>query len=189
MNPNELRLLFELAQNKGCKFTTLTYRSASSGELARHTLLFGVDYKHALERDLKYLKRLLRVIGSRKMKTSKPDDLLLFTACEELIASAEKSLAKYDNDKLTKEAAEKDVYNHIVPGVKQHKNTGEYYIWAFRQSKEVLQSGKPSKPVNSKPLTIAKDKIRSKLRTESYANFKLSNITKAAVNGNTLILE
>jgi len=183
MNPNELRLLFELAQNKGCKFTTLTYRSASTGELARHTLLFGVDYKKSLERDLKFLKRLKNRYEAVVTPT------LQYQAVVELIESTENALSKYDGETLSKEATDKDIYESIAPGVKQHKDTGEYYIWAFGVSKDVIEPGKPSKPVKSKPLTIEKDRIRSRLRGNNYRNFKLRNITKAAVNGNTLILE
>lgn len=189
MTPNELRLLFELAKNKGCKFTTLTYRSSESGELAKHTLLFGVDYKAALERDLKYLQRLEKRLGALNYGKATQDQLLLFQAATELVESTKKSLAKYDGDQLSKEARDKDIYNIIYPGVKQHKETGAYYLWALDYKKTVIQPGKPSKPTNSKPLTVAKDRIRRKLRSNRYRNFRLDNITKASVNGNTLVIE
>jgi hypothetical protein len=187
MNSNELRLLFELAQNKGCKFTTLVYRSAESGELARHTLLFGVDYKTAIERDLKFLRRLKKIIGNKKYGT--PGAVLDFQAVEELIASLEKSLVKHSSP--TQDDTDKDVYDYIFPGVKQHKDTGAYYLWALGVKKDVIEPGTKGskKTVNSKPLTVAKDRIRTKLRTNQYRQFRLSNVGKATFNGNTLVLE
>jgi len=61
----------------------------------------------------------------------------------------------------------------------------------FVQSKVVLQEGKPRKPVNSKPLTIAKDKLKKMLglRSNKLRQFALDNITKAKVNGDTIIFE
>jgi hypothetical protein len=190
MTPNELRLLFELAKSKGCKFVNLTYRSSESGELARHTLLFGVDYKQALERDLKYLERVYKRIGRLNYAQATDEQKLLFTAISELLDSTKNSLAKYDGNELSKAAKEKDIYNTIYPGVKQHKETGAYYLWALAHKKVVLQAGTTStKTVNSKPLTIAKDRVRSKLRSNRYRNFRLDNVAKAAVNGNTLVIE
>lgn len=183
MQSNELRLLFELAQSKGCKFTSLTYRSTESGELARHTLLVGADYKAALERDLKYIKRVQRNISK------KSTDPLFVQAVTEISEGLEKSLSKYDGEQLKKDIADKDVYESIFPGVKQHKDTGAYYLWGMGVSKKVITEGKPSKPTKSKDLTIVKDKIRAKLRNSKYRQFKLNNIDKATVNGTTLNLE
>ena len=186
MTPNELRLLFELAKNKGCKFITLTYTS-TEGETAKHTIAFGSNYKNALERDLKYLKRLRDRFGRM---TLTQDGLLLFQAVTELVESTEKSLAKYDGDELSKSAKEKDVYNTIFPGVKQHKETGAYYLWGQAVRKTVIKPASTTKNApNSKPLTIAKDRIRRKLRTNRYRQFRLDSVAKSAVNGDTLVIE
>lgn len=182
MNANELRVLFELAKNKGCKFTTLTYRSTESGELARHTLLFGVDYKSAIEHDLAYLNKLKKYVDRKSIKTS--DDQLFVQAVNELVNAMEKSKTKQD----TAPAAD-NVYDFIFPGIKQHKDTGVYYIWGFAHRKVVLEPGKDLKPSKSKDVTLVKDKIRNKLRTTKYRQFKLSNIGKATVNGNTITVE
>lgn len=188
MKSNELRLLFELAQNKGCKFTNFTYRSTESGELASHTVLFGIDYKAAIQRDLKYLGKLRDIVG--KKKYGAPGAALEFQAIEELISSLEKSLKNYDGTALSKEAAEKDTYESVFPGIKQHKDTGAYYLYGLALKKKVIEPGKnDKKTVKSKDLTIAKDKIRARLRTNRYRQFRLNSINKAVVNGNALILE
>lgn len=197
MNSKELGLLFTLAQQKGCKFTTLVYRSTESGELARHTLLFGADYKSAIEKDLRYLKRYKALKGSVKVSSlpGVPADVIAsarleFIAIDELIDGLQQSLAKYDGDQLKKAEEEKDVYTSVFPGVKQHKDTGVYYLWALGLRKKVIEPAtKPKKTVKSRDLTIAKDRIRTKLRTNRYRQFRLSNIGKAVINGGTLVIE
>jgi lipoate-protein ligase A len=171
MNTDEIRILFELAKTKGCKFTALTYRSVDTGELARHTLLFGVDYSAAIERDLKYLKRVKNKLSG-----------LTLQACEELIQSLEKSRTK-----VSSPPEEEDVYESVVPGIKHHKQTGVYYLYAFAMKKTVVEPATtPRKTVNSKPLTVEKEKLRARLRTSKYRQFRLDTIARCAVNGGVL---
>lgn len=81
-----------------------------------------------------------------------------------------------------------EAYETICPNVRMHLETGRLFIYGFRISKEVLEKG-TYKPVNSRPLTIAKDLIRETLKATKFRNFCIDKITEVRMKGNTLEFE
>lgn len=68
-----------------------------------------------------------------------------------------------------------DAYIYICDGVKMHKESLDLFFVGQRVSKKVLVAGiYPT--VNSKPLTIAKNKIRKNFSTTNYRSFKIGNL-------------
>lgn len=167
-------LLQKLAEQKGAKFISLTYKAAESGELARHTLLLGVRLERAYQRDLAILKAKARQMDGVQLE-----------AAQDIIKSMEESLNKGigNNSKYT----QKDVTVQIMPGIKLNINNNELYISAFSKGKTIIERGEYNH-VNSSQKTLAKEAIKKELRMGKFRTFKLKNIEKAAINGNVLEL-
>jgi hypothetical protein len=70
-----------------------------------------------------------------------------------------------------------DTFDNIGKGIRQHKQTGEIYLYGFVQSKEqVAPPTNPKKPVNSRPLTLAKKAI------EKACDFKRNRFGQFILN-------
>ena len=174
--------LFKMLQGvTGVQFASLTYRTKATDELARYTLLLGASVENAYAGDLQKVEDALPTLT----------DSLDVQAATEIINSLRQSLDKGigNNDAYTLQG----VYASTgIAGVYINTNDNALHLKnVFVQSKVVLQEGKPRKAVNSKPLTIAKDKLKKMLglRTNKLRQFALDNITKAKVNGDTITFE
>lgn len=184
MTINEVQTVSALASNaKGCKFASVLYRSGSTGELARYSLLIGVSYENAVIQDLEFLYRLKRYKPYNNISNECVN--IHKQAVDELIESLEKSKVSQSQT-----STNTNIYVNICNGIKKHKETGVFYLWGFIQQKTVIIPPlKPSRSVQSKPLTIEKDRIRRKLHTDSYRQFKIDNIGTVKINNQTLVLE
>ena len=174
--------LFKMLQGvTGVQFASLTYRTKATDELARYTLLLGASVENAYAGDLQKVEDALPTLT----------DSLDVQAATEIINSLRQSLDKGigNNDAYTLQG----VYASTgIPGVFINTNDNALHLRnVFVQSKVVLQEGKPRKAVNSKPLTIAKDNLKKMLglRSNKLRQFALDNITKARVNGDTIVFE
>lgn len=183
MTINEAQTISALSRNaNGCRFASILYSSVESGELARYSLLIGVSYENAVAQDLEYLNRLKRYKPYGKYFNK--DVAVHLQAVDELIAGLEKRKS------TSTRSTTPNVYVNICNGIKKHKETGVFYLWGFIQQKTVITpSTKNTKPVQSNPLTIEKDRIRRKLHTDSYRQFKIDNIGTVKINNQTLVLE
>lgn len=145
------------------------------GEIANNLINVGISYENSKEKDIQFLKEL-----NVNSFDSKLDKTLLEQARLELISSFEKP-------EINRSEAQKNAYTHIIKGVKVHNETGEVYIFGYRESKTILQQG--NYPiVKSKPLTMAKNELRKLLRTGKYTQYVLSSIGEVRTNGQTLEL-
>lgn len=174
---NIINAINELAKVRGCKFISLTYKAKGTGEIARHSLLFGVNIEKAYKADLAKYKRLLgKSTGFRLL------------ALQELIKSLEESLIVGIGNNSAYTC--KDTYEYILPGVKTHLATNELYINGFSRGKVVLKAGEyPS--VKSSEKTVAKNTLRKLGKLGSFRQFvlKAENIGRVAVNGKVLTIE
>jgi hypothetical protein len=165
----------------GVQFASLTYRTKATEELARYTLLLGASLENAYKGDVEKVEAALPTLT----------EPLEIQAARDILASLRQSLDKGigNNEAYTLQG----VYAPTgVPGVYINTNDNALHIKnVFVQTKVILEDGKPRKPVNSKPLTIAKDKLKKSLalRTNKLRQFALDNITKAVVNGDTITFE
>lgn len=169
------------ATNNGCRFVGFLYQSKTTGEVANYCINLGVDYIESLKNDLDAIT------------TYSPKDDLEKQAREDIIASLQKTIAPKTIEEQ-KEKEENDPYDHIGKGLKQHKDTGELYIWGFQQSKtQVEPPTKEIKPKNSKPLTIAKEKLKRdcKFKSIKFRQYILAkeNIAGIVVNGEPLEIQ
>lgn len=165
------------ATENGCRFMSFLYTTKGTEETNRYTINFGVDYINSLKED----KVLLEAYA--------PKNELEIQAKEELLESINKSLTP----KTLEEKAE-DVFDHLGKGIKQHKESGEIYLWGFIQDRVNVSPAKnPKKPVNSRPLTIAKKDIAKAcgFKREKFGQFILnpSHIAGILVNGDLVEIQ
>ena len=138
------------------------YRSATTGEVADHQIVFHMSYGNALERSLDILEGF------------PPGEGLEAQAREELIASYRKSLDKVRGEPLEVIGEHYDRVldgegNHLR-GVKMHRGSGELHLFGMHLRKRVIVPG-VYKEVKSRPLTLAKDKLRAGLPVERFRQF------------------
>lgn len=146
---------------KGCRFLTFLYQSKGTGEVAKYQINFGISYQSACESD----KALLEGYT--------PEDETETEAKAEML----KSLTETLTDGVSSSYTQKDTFENIGKGIRQHKETGEIYIYGFVQSKEQVEPPiTPKKAVNSSAKTLAKRKIEKALvmKRNKFAQFILN---------------
>ena len=132
------------ATEKGCKFMTFLYTSKGTGETSKYQINFGIDYHNAVEAD------------KLALESYEPKDELEKEAKTQMLQSMTETLTEGVSSSYT----QKETFDNIGKGIRQHRETGELYIYGFVQSKEqVAPPTKEKKPVNSRPLTLAKKSI------------------------------
>lgn len=169
-----------IGRGNGAKFANLTYRTEKTKELSRYSLILGASTEVLYTKDIEILEDMVTRLDGIKLE-----------AAQAILASRRQSLEKGigSNDAYTNA----DTYVHVdgIPGVRIHKETGILYVAALSQGKTVIEEGEPQKPVNSRPLTIAKKEIEKTLPSARFRLFKLTiqNIRRAALNGEVLEIE
>jgi hypothetical protein len=146
---------------KGCKFLSFLYQSKGTGEVAKYQVNFGISYHAACESD----KALL-------------ED---YTPANEIEAEAKaemiQSLAETLTNGVSSSYTQKDTFENIGKGIRQHKETGEIYIYGFVHSKEQVEPPtNPKKTPNSSAKTLAKRSIEKALdmKRNRFAQFILN---------------
>ena len=162
------------------RFTSFVYTSVSTGEVARYTLQLGFSYRNCLEKS-----RLALEIESPALAGIEAQ------AAAELLASIDASLAGtqegYTKAETYVDAL--DANGKAVPGVKRNVHDGTLQIFGLLHAK--VQIAPPTierKEVKSRPLTIAKNKLRKDLPIGRFREFALENLSTARINGETLEL-
>lgn len=173
-------LLDQLSSVKGAKFASFTYRSKETGELARYTVILGVDYGALYQKDRDTLEGMLPSLSGLEREAGQ-------ALLQSITESLEKGLG--NNHRYTHGPEQGDTYVSLtgVPGAKVNKNDGALHLVCIMQSKTVLEPG-TYKEVKSKPLTLAKKKLEKNLRRSAIRQFVLSGLTSARLNGETLEL-
>jgi len=146
---------------KGCRFLTFLYQTKTTGEIAKYQINFGISYQSACEAD----KALIEGYT--------PADEIEAEAKSEMLQSLTETLTKGVSSSYT----QKDTFENIGKGIRQHKETGEIYIYGFIQSKEQVEPPTtPKKAVNSSAKTLAKRKIEKALecKRNKFAQFILN---------------
>jgi len=163
------------ASENGARFMSFLYTTKGTGETSIYTINFGINYPNACESDKAVLEAY-----------TPTSDL-------EIVAKGEmlKSLNETITEGVSQSYTNKDTFTSIGKGLKQHVETGEIYIWGFVQSKtQVAEATNPKKPVNSKPLTLAKKAIEKAcdFKRNKFSQFILNpeHIAGIKVNGETI---
>lgn len=167
-----IHLISALGGIESCQFASLTYTAKESGEVARHNILLGFNYRTCLEKSLAELEIVRPFL--------KDIDAI---AADELLESFRKSLAG-KQDAYTK--AETYVATSIR-GLKVNTVDNSLQLFGLVQSKTVIVPG-VHKTVNSAPKTIAKNAIRKLLPVGKFREYALDpeTIHGARVNGQTI---
>lgn len=169
------KVIEELSKVKGARFVSLTYRSKETGELARHTVNIGIDIERVYNRARMALARkMIRLSGVTSL------------ACGELVKSLDNSLDKGigNNDAYT----QKETYEHVLPNISFHRETGTFYLSGFARSKVVLEKGEERKPTNSSEKTLAKNGLKKLVGLDKFRKFilKAENLESIRANGKTI---
>ena len=166
---NPLDVLAAFVATGDSRFASIVYTN-QHGETSKYLLHLNVNYLRVLARDLK-------VLGSLKTENQYEEQ-----ARQELVNSLTVSIeTKGHNPDYTKEG----YYTPLVHGVKYHENL--LYVNAFVIDRKVLRAGFYP-PVNHRPLTVAKNKIRKLLKSGSFREFKIdmNQIEEVRANGKVL---
>ena len=159
----------------GVSFVSIRNYTNQNGETSNNLINVGISYENAKEKDIETLQKL-----DFKKHDFKSPNTLIEEARKELIAAFKKPNVARSNGQI-------DAYTHIFAGVKVHNETGELYVYGYRENKTVLVEG-VYKSVNSAPLTIAKNELRKLLRTGKFTQYAIEIGNEIRANGQTLEL-
>lgn len=152
-------------QIKNATFVSITYISKSS-EIAKYLVNCNISYSNALQRDINFLNNL----DINKLETNIDIDLLI-QAKNELLTSLIESHNKRVNDI---NIIDETNFIKLNKAIKYNTENENFYVYGLLIKKDVIKkSDEITKVKNSKPLTIAKDSIRSLLRTSKYRLFQI----------------
>lgn len=174
------------AQAGKAQFVSLTYRAKSSGELARYTAILGANYHNLIEKS----KLALELTPETEIVALGIDSSIAAQAKADVLTSFAKTLAAHANGEQNADYTKRGQYSPLGNGL--NLNTTDFSIQLFTlvQSKVVIEPGEHKK-VNSKPLTIAKNKITKMLPIGKFREFAVDagNFQNVRLQGETLVLE
>ena len=195
------KVLVELNEVQGNTFVSIrnyTNKVKKEGEIpevSNQVIQIGVNRTKRLQKDLETLKAfdITEVADKFGQETADKAKLALIISLQKVLASEEeKKVLRAQGDKTIKRSdAQKDAYAVIHPkGMKYNYETKELYINGYKTFKEVIKEGY-KKPVNSRALTLAKNKIKydANLLDNNYRNFRIKEIGLLKINGEVINLD
>lgn len=163
----------------GVSFVSVKNYTNKQGEVSNNLINIGIKYENAKKKDIAFLNEL-NIEKAVKEFGLKSELSLLEQAKKDLMVA----FIKPDQNRSQGQI---NAYTTIFEGVKVHNETGVLYIYGYREKKEVLVKGE-YKSVNSSALTIAKNELRSLLKTNKYTQYALEVGNTLKLNGETLEL-
>ena len=139
---------------------------------AVYTFIVGVELEALYRQDILRLEEAKRVERD-------PADI---EAIESIQASLRKSLEAGigNNPAYTKQ----DLYEHVAPGFKVHRETGEVYVFGILTNKLVLEVKKERPVRNSSQKTVAKDRMRKKhVMSSRFREFRVDRVVESVSMG------
>lgn len=159
----------------GVSFVSIRNYTNTSGETSNNLINVGMSYTNAKKKDIETLETLN--VKEHSFKSTP----------ENIEAARVALIAAFIAPDKARSEGQKDAYTVISEGIKVHNETGQIYIYGYREKKEVLKAGE-YKVVNSSDLTIAKNELRKLLRTGKFTQYALEMGNEIRANGNTLEL-
>lgn len=168
------------------QFVSFIYTSKGSGETARHTLIVGASYNKLIEKS----RLALELMPISELVQAGVCSTLVEQAKNEVLASFDKTLAAHAKGEQNEDYTKKGQYVSLGNGLNLNLNDNSIQFFGLSRAKVVLSPG-VHKVVNSRPLTIAKDKIKKLLPVDKFREFALDsgNIRTARIDGETLVIE
>lgn len=157
-------------------FLNLHRYQGVSGEVANFNIIFHISYENALKRSVAILESLV------------PDSDLQAMAKFEVLQSYHTSIASIQETPIEEVD---DAYTRFfntdgsyIKGVKLHTATQTLHLYGLVHQKVILTPG-VHKKVNSKPLTIEKEKLRRMGPVSKFRQFKIlpTQVEKIKVEG------
>lgn len=160
---------------QGCRFMSLTYTAKKTNETSRYTVLVGFSYINLVEKSIGELEAILPTLTGEEL-----------VAGQMVMDSLQKSLEAHKNGQQNEDYTKKGMYAPVRNGVNINLNDNSIQLFGLVQSKVVLVEGE-HKPVNSKPMTILKNKITKQLSVSKFREFALdkSVVLGGKSNGET----
>ena len=173
----------EIAKIQGNKFVAFTYLSKSAGELARHTLSVGFNYGNLVDKSITELEILMQENDATWTPLQKQ-------AAANVMASLRKTKDAHARGEQNEDYTKKGQYVSIGNGLNLNTTDNTLQLFGLSHSKTVLVAG-TYKAVNSRPLTIAQNEIKSQLSVSKFREFALdlSQVAGCRINGQTLELQ
>jgi len=173
----------QLVQIQGTKFVSFVYLTKKSNELARYTLILGFNYHTAVEKSVTELEILMQESAGTWTK-------LQVEAASVVMASLKATLAAHTRGEQNPNYTKRGQYLPIENGLNINLNDGTLQLFGLEHTKVSLVQG-DNRPVNSQPLTIEKNKIKSQLTVGKFREFALdlSQVAQCRINGQTLELD
>lgn len=164
---------------KTCQFASLTYKSKGTGEIARYTLNLNFSYTQLVEKSITELEILMA-------ENSDWNDLQK-QAANEVMASLLKTREAHAKGEQNTDYTKRGQYIHIGNGINMNTTDNSIQLFGRKINKVVIQPSQYKK-VNSKPLTIEKEKIRKMLPVGQFKEFSLDagQVEQMKVNGEIL---
>jgi hypothetical protein len=170
------RLVAAVSGLQGVKFVGVTYTSKESNETARHTLILGASYKECVRNSMEQLTAKLHTLSGIDRE-----------AADALLVSFSKTLLAQDTGTEHPSYTKAGLYEAICPGLKVSRADGTFELCGLSHSKRVLVPG-TYPVVNSRPLTIAKDKLRRELPIGKFRTLSLDmgHLESVRIGGNEI---
>jgi hypothetical protein len=138
------------------RFIGVTYRSKSTGELARHVFNVGVSYVNTLKTSIELLGAKVSTLNGIQAEAGK-----------NVMASLTKSLTAHLNGEQSEDFTKKGMYEPVCTGIKASLNDGTLELCGMSVSKVVLEPG-IEKPDTRRPLTKAQDALKYSLPISKF---------------------
>jgi len=156
----------------GVSFFSIKGYTNTQGEVTNRVINIGVKYENAKKKDVEFLTNL-------DVKTLNSE--MSISLLEEARVSL---LGALISPNKARSNGQKEAYTHISDAVKFHNETKALYVFGFEvkdkegnSKKTILVKGE-YKADTRKPLTIAKDLIRNKMKSTQYRQFKVEQQPK-----------
>lgn|SRR5574343_9349 len=162
---NELAILGK----GGTSIASIEYKSESSGELARHTGIVGLNHKQLLEKDLQNIDKIKAKIHPILVEKYGVE------IADKVFEEKEKSLrTSIDGTNERSKAMKKAFVQTDSKGLKVGLGgINEYYLTLYVISRKVLIEGE-HKVVKSKDLTLGKRLFEKEQKATKIRTFKLT---------------
>lgn len=165
---NIVAIIVNTIGQKNPKFVAIKGYQNQEGEVSNYLINTGVKYANLVKKDIEFLKNL------------KTENELSEKARLELLTALEKN--RNEETASAGSLAQKDAYTYLTPSLRICIANNTLQIVGYREQKTVLVEG-VYPVVNSRPLTIEKNKIRRNLKTSKFRPFTLGKMEGINMNG------
>jgi hypothetical protein len=184
----------------GCSFASIRNYTNSSGEVANHLINLGATLSGAKAKDLATIKKVsVSTLYTKFFNTNPNINFETFTKAfnelqDSFVKIGDKNLDGTDKEQSNYSAGQTNAYQIINPSVKVHIEKQRLYIYALRESKEILEYGE-YKTTKKQAKTICKDFIKKELsfKSEKFVMYivekaDVMNLAKTTFNGEELTI-